>query len=842
MPDMGSAQQKSPHLKEQRMSKRTPQDQNDAEAFDSAGAHITNIPLQDEISRSFLEYSYSVITSRALPDAADGLKPVHRRILFSMIESGLRPDHVHVKSARIVGDCMGKFHPHGDTAIYDAMVRMSQDFALNTPLVDGHGNFGSPNDGPAAMRYTESRLAPAAMLLVSELDEGTVDFIPNYDGSMTEPAVLPAQFPNLLVNGSTGIAVGMATNMIPHNMGEVIAATRLLIANPDATLNELMALVPGPDLPGGGLLLGLDEVRKAYTEGRGSVRIRAKTLVEPLEGSRGRMSIVATELPYGSGTERIIEKIKDEISKKRLQGIADVKDLSDRRNGVRLVIECKTGVNPQTLINELYRYTPLEVSFGIANLALVQGQPKILGLKELLEVFLEHRYTVVTRRTQFRLNKAQARQHIVDGLLIALDAIDEVVKTIRASEDTGEARTALMAKFGLSDIQTGHILDMPLRRLVSLEMESLRRELAELLTAIAELEAILADRAVLRALVDTELADVAERHPTPRRTTLLDGDIKEVLAAAAAEAAPIQIADTPCLVVLSATGLLARTEISNEEAPPARAKSGRAKHDAITSVVSTTLRSRVLALTSTGRAVKVDVLALPAVPFVTGALSLRGGMSAVEAVALRAGERIVGIAALEAPGSAGIAIGTRNGIVKVASYDWPLRSDQFDVIGLKDGDEVVAAHALTDGTEELVFVSSDSSLLRFPALGVRAQGRSGSGMAGIKLADGARAIAFAAVRIDAQSPDGPMVVTFTGASGKVTPLSAYPAKGRATGGVRSQRFLRDELELKLAWVGSNPVAATLAGEPLNLPAVDQRRDASGGQVPNIGVVGECVNV
>lgn len=808
----------------------------DGEAFDSAGAQVIPISLQDEVSRSFLEYSYSVITSRALPDARDGLKPVHRRLMYSMAEAGLRPDHAHVKSARVVGDAMGKFHPHGDSSIYDALVRMAQDFSLNAPLVDGHGNFGSPNDGPAAMRYTECRLAPAAMLLVGELDEGTVDFVPNYDGSLMEPSVLPAAFPNLLVSGSTGIAVGMATNMIPHNLGEVVAAARLLVKKPSASLDELMELVPGPDLPTGGVLLGLDEVRKAYEDGKGSVRIRARAEIEPLEGSRGRMSIVATELPYGVGTERIIEKIKEEVAKKRLQGVSDVKDLSDRRNGTRLVIECKTGVNPQALLNELYRLTPMEVTFGISNLALVDGQPVTLGLKPLLEVFLDHRFDVVRRRTQFRLDKALARQHIVEGLLIALDAIDEVVKTIRASKDTAEARASLIAKFKLSDIQAGHILDMPLRRLVSLEVEALRGEHAELERTIAGLRKILAEDSELRKVVDRELASVVESMATPRRTTLMDGDLKEVLAAAAEAAAPIQVADDPCQVILSCTGLLARTAAASEEAADARAKKGRAKHDTISAVVTTTVRSQILAITSSGRGLKVDVLALPSLPNAAGTISLAGGMPARELSGLASDEYIVTIIPLSAPeGALGVAMGTRSGVVKISSYDWPLRSDEFDLFALKDGDVVVGAGLVTSPQDELVFVASDASLLHFNAGNVRPQGRTGGGMAGMKLGDGVHVVGFNVVPADAV--ESSLVVTFTGSSVKVTPFPEYPAKGRATGGVRAHRFLKGEDHVEVAFVGPLPAAATEKGEPVALPDVDTRRDGSGTPSAHIGLVG-----
>src|SRR3954453_9970071 len=451
----------------------------DPSAFDQAGARVIDNPITTEVEDSYLEYAYSVIHSRALPDALDGLKPVHRRILYSMYDQGHRPDRSYVKSARITGDVMGRFHPHGNLAIYDAMVRLAQDFSLNTPLIDGHGNFGSLDDGPAASRYTEARMSREPMLLVGELGEGTVDFKPNYDGSELEPRVLPAAFPNLLVNGTSGIAVGMATNMIPHNLGEVVAAARHLITEPAADLDTIMRFVPGPDLPTGGQLLGLDEVRRAYETARGVVRMRARAQTGPLEGGRARQAITVVQLPYGVGTEKIIEAITDEVKGKliasgprrgqrqaaRLQGIADVKDLTDREHGTRRVIECKVGVNPQALLADLYRLTPLESSFGINNLVLVDGQPRTLGLKALLEVFLAHRYEVVTRRTEFRRKKRQDRLHLVDGLLIALLDIDRVIALIRDSDNAAAAKTGLMSGFGLTDVQATYILDTPLRRL-----------------------------------------------------------------------------------------------------------------------------------------------------------------------------------------------------------------------------------------------------------------------------------------------------------------------------------------------------------------------------------------
>jgi len=1241
----------------------------DLSAFDQAGATVVDNPLVQEVEDSYLEYAVSVIHSRALPDARDGLKPVHRRILFSMYEQGHRPDRPHVKSARVVGDVMGKYHPHGDGAIYDAMVRLAQDFSMNAPLVDGHGNFGSPDDGPAASRYcvagdtrirladgaslriadlvdlpadseadadfmvldkdgkpvrvskvfnsgihptlrirtatgyslrgsenhlvlcleapmgvplfqwrrldelqpgmtvcvarnawsqviptareymlgvlggawvsegfanetragfnntdehffgevlhaydqivggrryvserqtrrdrrriqeldvqeyaggmdafrasplgelighqardkfvpefvwrggwgvkraflmavfegdggvrvahdgftiqystysarlaeemqellaefgvvaghrsytrpsgsvehrlvisglrnarafaervgflrskqaqlhdllvrsplrphrlskdsvpfvadyvrsaldfdrrgsgrkwltrhnfdrverweterlriidrikdseilgrilpvmdsgyrfeaiteierceptevysvrvdsedhsflaggfvnhnTEARMSREAMLLVGELGEGTVDFYPNYDGSLEQPTVLPAAFPNLLVNGTSGIAVGMATNMIPHNLGEVVAAARWLIKHPDATLDKLMTFVPGPDLPTGGLLLGLDEVRKAYETGRGIVRMRGKVEIGPLEGSRGRQAITVTELPYGVGAEKVIERITEEVNRtKRLQGIADVKDLTDREAGTRLVIECKVGVNPQALLADLYRLTPLEQSFGVNNLVLVDGQPRTLGLKELLEVFLAHRYEVVTRRTTYRRRKRQERLHLVDGLLIALIDIDKVVRLIRASDNAQAAKDGLMSQFKLSEIQATYILDTPLRRLTRFDRIELEAESEKLRAEIAELSTILDDDQVLKKVVSDELAAVAKEFAAERRTTLIDGDLKETLAASV-PSGPLEVGDDPCQVILSASGLVARTAVESEEAREGRSRRGRVKHDSVRAVVHSTARGKVLLVTSHGRAFKTDVLPLPVLPEQSGTVSLSGGMSASELVPLAAGETVIGLAPLSGEGSPGLALGTKQGVVKVCSPEWPVRSDEFEVIGLREGDEVIGATWLTDGAELLAFVTSDASLLYYAASLVRPQGLKGGGMAGVNLTAGSHAVFFGAVRTDDPEHGDPMVVTSAGGSVKVTPLSVYPTKGRATGGVRAQRFLKGERRLALAWVGPRPAAASGSGEPVTLPEVDMRRDGSGAAMYGPAVVGHLI--
>jgi DNA gyrase/topoisomerase IV subunit A len=749
-------------------------------------------------------------------------------------------EHAFVAEGSVVHNCMGKYHPHGDVAIYDAMVRLAQDFSLNAPLIDGHGNFGSPDDGPAASRYTEARMSNEAMLLVGELGEGTVDFKPTYDGSELEPRVLPAAFPNLLVNGTSGIAVGMATNMIPHNLGEVVAAAQHLITHPEADLDELMRFVPGPDLPTGGQLLGLDEVRRAYETGRGVVRMRARAQTGLLEGGRGRQAITVTELPYGVGTEKIIEAITDEVKGKlittgpkrgqrqaaRLVGIADVKDLTDREHGTRLVIECKVGVNPQALLADLYRLTPLESSFGINNLVLVDGQPQTLGLKALLEVFVQHRYDVVTRRTEFRRQKRRDRLHLVDGLLIALIDIDRVVAIIRGSDDAAAAKTALMAEFGLSDIQATYILDTPLRRLTRFDRIELETEQERLRSEIAELSRILDNADVLKQVVSDELAAVTADFGAPRRTTLIDGDLKEVLAASA-PAGPLEVADDPCQVILSATGLIARTAAESEEATEARRRSGRVKHDAVRAVVHSTARGRILLVTSRGRAFKTDVLPLPVLPEQIGTVSVRGGMSASELVPLEPGERVVGLAPLTSGDSPGLALGTRHGVVKVCAPEWPVRSDEFEVITLKDGDEVLQATLLGDGAESLVFVTSDASMLRFPAKLVRPQGLKGGGMAGVNLTPDAEVISFNVVDTADDAHGEPMVVTSTGTQVKVTPFASYPAKGRATGGVRVQRFLKGESGLTVAWVGPRPVGASATGDPVELPEPDVRRDGSG---------------
>jgi DNA gyrase subunit A len=796
---------------------------------------VVDIDVEDEMRSAFLEYSYSVIYSRALPDARDGLKPVQRRILFGMSELGLRPDRPHVKSSRVVGEVMGKYHPHGDQAIYDALVRMAQPFTMRLPLVDGHGNFGSLDDGPAASRYTEARMAPAALLMVSGLDEDTVDYVPNYDDSLLQPGVMPAAYPNLLVNGASGIAVGMATNMAPHNLVEVIGAARHLIAHPDCSLDDLMKFVPGPDLPGGGRIVGLDGIRDAYLTGRGSFRTRAAARVEKL--TPRRMGIVVTELPYLVGPEKVIERVKTLVQAKKLQGISDVKDLTDRKNGLRLVFEVKNGFNPDAVLEQLYKLTPMEDSFGINNVALVDGQPRTLGLKELLRTYVDFRIEVVRRRTEFRLRKRQDRLHLVEGLLIAIVDIDEVIQLIRTSDDAATAKARLMSVFDLSEAQAEYILELQLRRLTKFSLIELEGERDELRRQIEELEAILADEKLLHRTVSGELADVAKAHGTPRRTVLL-----ESAGVPASVGAPLEVADDPCWVLLSSTGLLARTS----SADPVPADGGRAKHDAIIGAVRTTARGEFGLVTSVGRMLRMSALELPTLPPLGGAPSLSGGAPLAVFADLPAGEEPLTIVGLDAEGP-GIALGTAQGVVKRVTPDHPARAS-WEVIALKDGDRVVGAAALRDGEEDLVFVTSDAQLLRFSASSVRPQGRAAGGMAGIRLNSGACVVFFGAVDPTSDA----VVVTSSGASDalpgtqpgaiKVTPYAEYPPKGRGTGGVRAHRFLRGEDALVLAWVGAQPARASgAAGVALELPEASGRRDGSGTAYPSvIGGIGSPV--
>ena len=791
-----------------------------------AGERIEDIDISQEMEGSFLEYAYSVIYSRALPDARDGMKPVQRRILFMMQDMGLRPEKGHVKSARVVGEVMGKLHPHGDSSIYDALVRLAQDFAMRLPLVDGHGNFGSLDDGPAASRYTEARLAGAALAMVDSLDEDVVDFVPNYDNQIMQPEVLPSAVPNLLVNGASGIAVGMATNLAPHNLIEVVDGAKHLLFHPQATVDELMEFIPGPDLPGGGTIVGLDGVKDAYRTGRGAFRTRAKVTVEQL-GPR-RTGLVVTELPYLVGPERIIEKIKQGVEAKKLSGISDVADLTDRKNGMRLVITLKTGFSPEAVLEALYRYTPLEDSFSINSVALVNGQPQTLGLREMLRVFLDHRISVITRRSEFRLRKRRDRLHLVEGLLIAILDIDEVIQLIRTSDDSETARTRLMQVFDLSELQAEYILELRLRRLTKFSRVELESERDELRAEIDRLLEILGSDERLRKLVADELDQAAEAFGTPRRTLLTGAVARPTRSAAAAKS--LEVADTACTVLLSVTGRALRIERDPAGGEAPRNASRATKHGAILSAVDGTVRGELGAILNDGTLHRFTPVDLPVVP--NASIAFSAGVKLREYLGLTDKKlQIVGLVPLDTDQVVGLF--TRGGVVKrLLLNDLPPRPS-FEVITLKDNDQLTAAFAAPDGAE-FAAITSDAQLLRFAADSVRPQGRAASGMAGIRLGQEARVVFAGAVPAEGEAhvvtvADSSITLPGTDvATAKITEWAEIPAKGRATGGVRIQRFLKWEDQIACAWVGvGTPRALASDGAARKLPTELGKRDGSG---------------
>jgi DNA gyrase subunit A len=798
---------------------------------------IVDIDLSKEMQDSFLEYSYSVIYARALPDARDGLKPVHRRIIYQMGEMGLRPEKGHVKSARVVGEVMGKLHPHGDSAIYDALVRMAQSFSLRVPLIDGHGNFGSLDDGPAASRYTEAKLSIASILMNDGLDEDVVDYKPNYDAQLTEPEVLPAAFPNLLVNGSSGIAVGMATNMPPHNLREVINGAVYLLANPEATTKQLMKFIPGPDLPNGGIIIGLDGVIEAYDTGRGTFKTRARVSIESV--SPRKQGIVITELPYLIGPEKVIEKIKDGVNSKKLQGISDVTDLTDRTNGLRLVIELKTGYDPQTVLDLLYRFTPMEDSFGINNVALVDGRPQTLGLKDMLGVYLAHRIVVTRRRSENRLGKKQARLHLVEGLLIAIVSIDEVIQVIRTSDEVDQARQKLMKVFDLSELQAEYILELRLRRLTKFSKIELETEKETLLKEIKSLKKILGSPAELRDVVSSELEEVAKKYGDDRRTTLMSTfeEIKPISNAKAANMSA-QLADTPCVIVFTASGMVGKASVwDTAAAAPVKRK----KHDAIKTVIATTTRSDIGFLTTTGVMHRIHVGDVPALNDV---FDLSSMVAASSFLGLPKSEKVLNV--FELNEKINIAMGTAKGVVKRLSADFPQKAE-FEVISMKTGDKLVGANLVED-EDEIVFVTNDAQLLRFSASVLNAQGRGAAGIAGINLSS-SEVVAFSVVKaenenivVTAASSSGSLAGTDAG-SVKISELGEFPPKGRATGGVRAHKFLRNEDQIYFAWAGPiEAIALTADGKPTDLPEALAKRDASGTKSSGIiGSVGHRLN-
>jgi DNA gyrase subunit A len=744
---------------------------------------VLDVPVSEELGDSFLAYSLSVITSRAIPDVRDGLKPVQRRILYSMREMRLFPDRSHRKCAHVVGDVMARFHPHGDSAIYDTLVRLGQDFSRPVTLIDPQGNFGSLDDPPAAYRYTECRLTNAALDLLAEIDEETVEFRLTYDGEGSEPAYLPALLPNLLVNGTSGIAVGMATNMAPHNLREVYEAIKLVMTKrrPRPTIDELLAVLPGPDFPTGAIVID-DDLRSAYETGRGTLRIRATA--EVVDVTRHRQGLVFTELPYLVGVERVVGKIKELVNGGRINGIANVTNLSDRTSGLRLVVECKTGVNPQALLEQLYKLTPLEETFGINNVVLVDGVPTTLGLYDLCRYYIDHRLDMVIKRTEFRLRTALDRLHLVEGLLIAIDNIDLVISIIRSSTDSAEARGRLMNELTLSETQAEYVLELRLRRLTALAYDELVAEKVELAETIDDLEKLLASEQRQRTIVIRELAEVVEKYGTARRTRIIGVDqvphLDELEEAVAAD-----LPDDPCIVSLSSSGLAGREPMGTSKSyAPGR-------HDVIDTVVVTTLRSKVTAITSSGRALSILADDVPEV----GGRSR--GREAGEVFAADRGENILAIAGATTSDAASEAflLVSAHGMVKrlERSALAELTSGRA-VMKLADRDRLIAVVPCGEA-DEVVLVASDAQALRTPVDGISIQGPAAKGVAGMSLKGNARVVGAGLAQ------PGAVVVSVTDTgSAKSTTVDEVPSKGRGGGGVRLTKF-KDEQRLDYAWVG-----------------------------------------
>lgn len=772
--------------------------------FTEVGVEVLPVELAQELEQSMLAYSYLTIEDRAIPDARDGLKPVQRRILYSMDQSKNYYNKPYVKSARIVGNTMGVYHPHGDAAIYDAMVRMAQDFSMGMKLIDGKGNFGDrPGAGAASSRYTESRLEEVAGLLTSELREKPVDFIPNYDDSTEEPTVLPVQFPNLLVNGTSGIAVGYATNMAPHNPGEVIDATRWLLTHPNASIEKLMEFVPGPDFPTGGQIVGIEGVKEAYETGKGQIFIRSPYTVKTQ--GRGKHVIEFHEFPYTVNSEKILEQIKKAIKDGKIQGIADAKDLSGRK-GTRFIVETKAGIRPEAVVAALYKISDLEVSFNFNNNALVNKVPQMLGLKDMMEIFIDHRVETVTRRTQHRIKKREERQHLVEGLLKALLDIDAVIKIVRSSESAQKAKDTLMKKLKVDDIQAEYVLSLQLRRLTKYDQNELNAEKDQLVKEIAELQELLDDEKKLKGVISKELADVKKQIDIPRRSEIIDGKqaekFEETVAKATSES--FDVADEACEVYLTHKGGLFRSTTPT-------------KKPFLSSAPSTT-KGQVVVITNKGNATRIETLHVD-----------ERESKASNLVTLGRGEKVIAVVptALEDGKTGGIAMGTRKGVVKIANPQFPVKNDEFSVMGLDSDDEIISARWVEDyNNYDFIFLKSSSNLLSFPANKVRPQGLSGSGMAGVKISDGERVLDFCALAHSEK--DQATVITITDKkNGKLSPVAPFPQKGRATGGVRSQAFLKGDTQLVFGRILPENALFDSKGKKVSLPPITAKRDASG---------------
>jgi DNA gyrase subunit A len=790
--------------------------------------NIEPIEIQEEMERSYLDYAMSVITARALPDARDGLKPVQRRILYGMYEQGLRPDRKHQKSAQAVGQVMGKYHPHAGEAIYAALARMAQEFSLRYPLIDGHGNFGSPdpNDSPAAQRYTEARLAALAMELIGEIDENTVDLADTYDGQNQEPVVLPARFPNLLVNGGGGIAVGMATNIPPHNLNEVIDACVHVLDNPDAKPNDLMRFVKGPDFPTGALILGRDGVKDAYRTGRGSIKMRAVTDIE--EGRRGEGRIVVTEVPFQTSVEVIGQKIAELVNERKIEGIKDVRNES-AGDTTRLVIELRRDANPQVVLNQLYKHTPMQSSFPVNMLALVDGVPKLLNLSQAVLVYVAHEMEVVTRRTQYRVDKAREREHIVEGLVRALDMIDAIIELIRGAADVDAARTGLMAKpFEFSEIQANFILDMQLRRLTQLEGQKLRDELGELREQIKELESILRSKAKLRKVIKDELVELRERYGNERRTriTVDTGDLDAL----------DLIEDEEVIVVLSKKGYIktvAADSFRRQGRGGRGVKGGNLRDDDyVAHLLTTTAHSYLLFFSNRGRVYRLRAHEIPMKE------RTARGTALVNLVSLTQGEQIQAIIDTRTyEDGAYLFFATKNGVVKktrISEFDSSIRSG-LKAINLHGNDELVKV-IQTTGRNDIVMASREGMTIRFAESGVRAMGRDTAGVHGMKL----RSKDDAVIGCDVARRGAVMLFVSSSGHGKRTKLDLFKRQNRGGQGVRGMKITAARGGVVGAFCVNDTdeiLVFSSAGNIIRLGAREisaQGRDATGVRVARLG--------
>lgn len=735
--------------------------------MDNANDKILLIDIKDEMKKCYIDYSMSVIVGRALPDIRDGLKPVHRRILYSMHELGILPDKPHRKSARIVGDVLGKYHPHGDTAVYDAMVRLAQDFSTNYPLVDGHGNFGSVDgDGAAAMRYTEARLSKVALELLRDINKDTIDFDDNFDGSEKEPSVLPSRYPNLLVNGSSGIAVGMATNIPPHNLGEVIDGTIMLIDNPEVTVKDMMIHIKGPDFPTAGIILGKEGINNAYETGRGKITVRAKATIEE---EKGKNKIIVTELPYQVNKARLIEHIADLVKDKKIEGISDLRDESDRQ-GMRMVIELKRDANPNVVLNLLYKHSQMQDTFGVIMIAIVNGEPKTLNLKEILVHYIDFQKEIIRRRTKFDLDKAEARAHILEGLRIALDHIDEVIKLIRASRNTEAARNGLMETFDLSEKQAQAILDMRLQRLTGLERDKIEEEYAELIKLINYLTEVLANERLVLQIIKDELTEIKNKYNNPRRTVIEKNydefDLEDL------------IQEEKVAVTITHAGYIKRIPL---DAYTSQKRGGKGitglstrEDDFVENLFITSTHDNIIFFTNMGRAYKLKAYEIPE------AGRTARGTNIVNIIPMNARERIQTVLVInEFTSDKFLFFTTKNGIVKRSSLDAfnSIRKTGLNAINLRATDELIGVK-LTDGQQRIVIVTQNGYSITFEESDVRCMGRSASGVKGITLRE-----SDIAVGMEVVDPGSNLLIVSENGFGKKTPFKDYSVQGRGGKGI-----------------------------------------------------------